>query len=266
MSIWRSTPPFSIEADYCLLRSEQGFLSNKNGLLFAPGELVPKLQTLASHNLGFFGKKAIALQLITEPQEVSSGSWQTLRALMQQTDSATFQMLSFAEQIAHWHFEHQFCGRCGTKLTQVPGQRCMRCPACGLESYARISPSMIVLVTRGNEILLARSPRFVPGVYSTLAGFAEPGESIEQCVAREVREEVALEITNLRYLGSQSWPFPHSLMLGFHAEYLSGEIRIQADELEDAKWFALNNLPPLPMRESIARQLIERYLQEYQPK
>jgi len=266
MSIWRTTPPFLIEADYCLLRSEQGFLSNKSGLLFAPSKLASKLQTLASHNLGFFGKKAVALQLITEPLEVSSGSWQGLRTLMQQSDSATFQMLCFAEQIAHWHFEHQFCGHCGSKTKQVPGQRCMRCPACGLESYARISPSMIVLVTRGDEILLARSPRFVPGVYSTLAGFAEPGESIEQCVAREVREEVSLEITNLRYLGSQSWPFPHSLMLGFHAEYLSGEICIQADELEDAKWFAIDQLPKLPMPQSIARQLIERYLKDYQPK
>jgi len=266
MPVWRSSPPFSGQADYCLLRSEQGFLSAPHGLLFAPHTLDPRLGILAQHNLGFFNEKPVSLLLIGEPLKRPSGQWQNLRTLMQQSDSATLQMLSFAEQVAHWHFEHQFCGRCGAKTAQIPGQRCMRCPTCGLESYARISPSMIVLVTRGDEILLARSPRFVPGVYSTLAGFAEPAESIEQCVMREVREEVALEITNLRYLGSQSWPFPHSLMLGFHAEYLSGEICIQVDEIEDAQWFSIHKLPKLPMPQSIARQLIECYLRERQPK
>ncbi|KXU37280.1 NADH pyrophosphatase [Ventosimonas gracilis] len=266
MPIWRSAPPFAAEANGYLLRSEQGFLAAPHGLLFAPHSLDPSLGILGKHHLGFFDEKPVGLLLIDEPKKLPCGQWQSLRTLMQQSDSATFQMLSFAEQVAHWHFAHQFCGRCGAKNKQVPGERCMRCPACGLDSYARISPSMIVLVTRGDKILLARSPRFVPGVYSTLAGFAEPAETIEQCVVREVREEVALEITNLRYLGSQSWPFPHSLMLGFHAEYLSGEICIQADEIEDAKWFSLDKLPKLPMPQSIARQLIERYLREYQPK
>jgi len=202
MPVWHSSPPFSGQADYCLLRSEQGFLSAPHGLLFAPQTLEPKLGILAQHNLGLFDEKTVGLLLMGEPLALPGGQWQSLRTLMQQSDSATFQMLSFAEQVAHWHFEHQFCGHCGTKTAQVLGQRCMLCPTCGLESYARISPSMIVLVTRGDEILLARSPRFVPGVYSTLAGFAEAAESIEQCVVREVREEVALEITNLRYLGS----------------------------------------------------------------
>ena len=119
---------------------------------------------------------------------------------------------------------------------------------------------MIVLVTRGDEILLARSPRFNPGVYSTLAGFVEAGESVEQCVAREVFEEVGLEVDNLEYLGSQGWPFPHSLMLGFYARYRSGEIVMQADEIEDARWFALDDLPLLPPTNSISRYLIELYL------
>jgi len=262
MPAWHSTPPFAFEPERHLLRSEQGFLLGEDGLLFESNSIPPELDGIARHNLGFYAGKSVGLLLIDRPTAISGCSWQGLRALMQQTDAATLPMLCFAEQIAHWHFEHQFCGRCGTRTAQVPGERCMRCPACGLDSYPRISPSMIVLVTRGDEILLARSPRFVPGVYSTLAGFAEPGESIEQCVRREVREEVALEIANLRYLGSQSWPFPHSLMLGFHAEYLSGEIVIQADELEDARWFAIHDLPKLPMPQSIARQLIERYLHE----
>jgi len=238
---WRSTAPFSGEAKHCLLHSEQGFLTSAQGLLFKTSTLPPALNILAKHNLGCFNGASVGLCLISEPL-AGFGHWQGLRALMQQESSEIFAMLCFAEQIAHWHFEHQFCGRCGAKTKLVSGERNFRCPACGLDSYPRISPSMIVLVTRGDEILLARSPRFVPGVYSTLAGFAEPGESIEQCVVREVREEVALQITNLRYLGSQSWPFPHSLMLGFHAEYLSGEIVIETDELEDAKWCINLNL------------------------
>lgn len=119
---------------------------------------------------------------------------------------------------------------------------------------------MIVLVTRGDELLLARSPRFVPGVYSTLAGFVEPGESAEECVVREVHEEVGIQVGNLQYLGSQGWPFPHSLMLGFHAEYVGGEIVPQPEEIEDARWFAIDQLPPLPMQRSIARYLIDLYV------
>jgi len=118
----------------------------------------------------------------------------------------------------------------------------------------------MVLVSRGDEVLLARPPRFVPGIYRTLAGFAEPGESAEECVIREVREEVGVEVGNLQYLGSQGWPFPHSLMLGFHAEYVGGEIVPQADEIEDARWFPIDRLPPLPMQRSIARYLIDLHV------
>ena len=145
-------------------------------------------------------------------------------------------------------------------MTQVPGERAMYCATCDLRSYPRISPSMIVLITRGDEVLLARSPRFVPGVYSTLAGFAEPGESAEDCLIREVREEVQVEVKNIQYVGSQCWPFPHSMMLGFHAEYAGGEIVPQADEIEDAQWFNVHQLPPLPASRSIARYLIDLYV------
>lgn len=138
----------------------------------------------------------------------------------------------------------------------------MFCEHDNLRLYPRISPSMIVLVTRGDEILLARSPRFVTGMYSALAGFVEPGESAEDCVHREVMEEVQVRIKNLKYRGSQCWPFPHSMMLGFHAEYESGEIVPRAEEIEDARWFHVDDLPPLPANRSIARYLIEAYLAE----
>ena len=119
---------------------------------------------------------------------------------------------------------------------------------------------MMALVVRGRQLLLARSPHFPPGVYSALAGFVEPGETLEACVHREVQEEVGVRIDNLRYVGSQGWPFPHSLMLGFHAEYAGGDIVMQEDEIEDARWFRVDDLPPLPASRSIARHLIDLYV------
>src|SRR6185436_16767524 len=118
---------------------------------------------------------------------------------------------------------HRFCGRCGAPTEPVPDERCMRCPACGLMAYPRIAPAVIVLVRRGDEALLARGARF-PGIFfSTLAGFVEPGESLEETIAREIEEEVGIQVKSPRYFGSQPWPFPHSLMVGFHAEWAGGE-------------------------------------------
>ncbi|WP_252272979.1 NAD(+) diphosphatase [Pseudomonas subflava] len=260
---WQTTPPLNNDqaGGWALVRSSQGFLADGNGVLF-PREWLKRqeLSLLAEHGLGHFDGEPVWLLTLDRPAEMPGCFWQGLRQFMLQADYPTFRMLSFAEQVGHWDLNHRFCGRCGSRNRQVPGERCMRCPDCGLDSYARISPSMIVLVTRGDEVLLARSPRFVSGVYSTLAGFVEPGESAEECVAREVREEVGIEVGAPQYLGSQSWPFPHSLMLGFHAEYVSGEIVPQADEIEDARWFPIDQLPPLPMSRSIARYLIDLYV------
>lgn len=136
----------------------------------------------------------------------------------------------------------------------------MLCRECGIASYPRLSPSIIVLVHRGEEVLLARNHRFPDGVYSTLAGFVEPGESIEQTLVREVGEEVGVKVKNLEYLGSQPWPFPDSLMLGFHAEYDSGDIVLQEEEIADAQWFRCDNLPAIPGKKAISRWLIDDYL------
>lgn len=260
---WQTQPPLDNgqPGGWALVRSPQGFLADANGVLF-PREWLKRqdLPLIAEHGLGHFDGEPVWLLALDRPAEMPGCFWQGLRQFMLQADYPTFRMLSFAEQVGNWDLNHRFCGRCGSRNRQVPGERCMRCPECGLDSYARISPSMIVLVTRGDEILLARSPRFVSGMYSTLAGFVEPGESAEECVAREVLEEVGIQVRDPQYLGSQSWPFPHSLMLGFHAEYAGGEIVPQADEIEDAAWFPLDRLPPLPMSRSIARYLIDLYV------
>ncbi|MES1165695.1 MAG: NAD(+) diphosphatase [Verrucomicrobiota bacterium] len=188
-----------------------------------------------------------------------------LRALHDRLDEAVFGVAGRAVQIVHFASVHRFCGRCGTATARAVGERCMRCPRCELTVYPRVSPAIIVLVRRGAEALLARSARWgrpPAGFYSTLAGFVEPGESLEQTLRREVREEVGVDVTNIRYFGSQPWPFPHSLMVAFVADHASGDIVVDGDEIEDARWFRADALPPVPPHLSIARQLIDAWVGE----
>jgi NAD+ diphosphatase len=184
-----------------------------------------------------------------------------LRALYGRLPDAHFSIAGRAVQILLWDQTHRFCGRCGQPTVNAPAERAKLCPNCGLLSFPRLSPAVIMLVQRGDELLLARNKAFAGGFFSVLAGFVEPGESLEEAVAREVREEVGLELTDIRYFGSQPWPFPHSLMIGFTATYAAGEIRLQADEIAEAAWFSRQGeLPLLPGKLSIARRLIDSFL------
>lgn len=160
-------------------------------------------------------------------------------------------------QIVEWDRTHQFCGACGGPTKPRENERARECEACKLVSYPRIAPAIMVLIRRGNELLLARSPHFQPGMYSALAGFVDPGESLERTVDREVFEEVGLRVKNIRYFNSQPWPFPHSLMIAFNADYAGGELNPDPGEIEDARWFSLNDLPRLPGKISISRRLID---------
>ncbi|TWI53171.1 NAD+ diphosphatase [Pseudomonas duriflava] len=246
---------------HAIVHSPAGFLTRGEKAFFPLSlDVLKRLPISGQYGLGYFDGLPVMLCEVEAAAELEGYTWQALRPLMLCAEHDVFKMLGYASQIATWAAHHRFCGRCATPTRALKGQRGLSCPACGLTQYPRLSPSMIVLVTRGDEVLLARSPRFAPGVYSTMAGFVEPGESVEACVRREVREEVAVEVQNLRYLGSQSWPYPHSLMLGFHADYAGGEIICQPDEIEDARWFSLNNLPLLPPKQSISRYLIDLYL------
>lgn len=172
-----------------------------------------------------------------------------------------------AVQLVEWARTHRFCGRCGAATAPVEGERAMRCPACGLVAFPRLAPAMITLVTRGEagpdqQALLARGVQWKVPMYSCLAGFVEPGESLEAAVIREVAEEVGLAVTDPAYRGSQPWPFPHSLMIGFRARYESGEIRCDEREIADAGWFRRNELPMIPPGISIARRLIDEWVAE----
>lgn len=176
-------------------------------------------------------------------------------------DEDFFRVAGRAKQIVEWNRTHQFCGKCGTKTGPGQEEFVRKCPNCGMVYYPRLSPAAIMLVHREDELLLARSPHFPPGMYSALAGFVEPGESIEETARREVGEEIGVELGEIRYFGSQPWPFPNSLMIGFLAEWSSGDVRIgEPDEIEDARWFHLDELPPLPPKVSIARAMIEAFL------
>jgi NAD+ diphosphatase len=154
----------------------------------------------------------------------------------------------------------RFCGRCGTRMQQSRRERAKICDTCGLITYPRTSPAIIVLVRKDDTILLARSPRFPPGFHSIIAGFVEPGETLEEAIPREVREETGIEITNIRYFGSEPWPFPSSLMIGFIADYAGGEIVIDNNEIISAGWFDRDHLPLLPSTMSISRALIDWWI------
>src|SRR5205814_7712014 len=138
------------------------------------------------------------------------------------------------------------CGRCGTPTEAKREERARVCPACKLTAYPRVAPATMMLVRHGAELLLGRSPHFPPGMFSALAGFVEPGESLEQCVAREIAEEVGVQVHNITYRASQAWPFPHSVMIGFTAEWKAGDIEIDPDEIVDAQWFKVDELPNIP--------------------
>jgi len=183
--------------------------------------------------------------------------WVGLRALFSVLEDAHFALAGRALQLLEWDRSHQYCGRCGTPTEPRAEERVRVCPACKLSAYPRVAPAVMALVRRGRELLLGRSPHFPSGMYSALAGFVEPGETLEQCVAREVGEEVGVAVTNLAYFASQPWPFPHSLMIAFVCDWAGGEICAQEGEIEAADWFDVLQLPKLPSKISIARRLID---------
>lgn len=178
-------------------------------------------------------------------------------------DSGLFILAGAANHILHWRSVNRYCGCCGSKTMDKPDERAIICPDCGNTVYPRISPATITAIFRGKQILLAHNRNFNKDMYSLVAGYVEPGETLEHCVEREIREEVGIRVKNIRYAGSQPWPFPDSLMLAFTAEYESGEIAVDNVEITDAGWFEADHLPLIPSIDSIAGRLIRRYRDLY---
>lgn len=201
--------------------------------------------------------------LLVEEAETHLLNFSETKLAHQWLPSAHYQAAAIGRQWYHWRKAHQYCGRCAARMQDKPEERARVCTQCHFIVYPKISPCVGVLVTRGEEMLLARSPHFLPGVMSVLAGFIEVGESAEQTIVREVKEEVGVEVAHIRYVRSQPWPFSDSLMLGFTAEYVRGDIVMQANEIEAAGWFHPNNLPILPHPISLSRYLIDQHLSRY---
>ncbi len=219
------------------------------------------LDQVASHYLGSINSVPLFTNEVDSEADNPDGyEFATLWSFLNQVDQQIFYLLGRARQIVEWHRNHRYCGQCGQETTNFEPDRSRKCAKCSLIFYPRLSPSIIVCVNKGEEILLARNKRARGNFYSTIAGFVEPGESIEETVHREVFEEVGIRVHKLKYFGSQSWPFPNSLMLGFHAEYDSGEFVLQEDEIADAGWFHYTDLPNRPAMVSISGWLIDDFI------
>lgn len=199
----------------------------------------------------------LARQQLTDENWLGDGEWISLRDLMACLDEATFMIVGKAVQFSHFMQTHRYCGRCGHKMHPVGWELAQQCKKCKHRAYPRLSPCVIVAIEKDQQLLLARNKRSTGNWYSLIAGFVEPGETLEQAVKREVKEETNLEVDNIDYLQSQAWPFPHNLMVGFRAQYAGGTLKIDQNELSEANWFDKNQLPETSGTYSISGRMIK---------
>lgn len=246
------------------------FAFRKRELLVTEAGHLPAVEVIDEHEIGAVrrqylgalnGVHCYSIEVESNLKPPAGLAFRDLRMLFGSLDASHHAVAGRAVQIVEWDRTHQFCGACGEKTVLASIDRSRMCPDCEFPMYPRLAPAMIVAVERGNEILLGRSAHFPAGIYSVLAGFVEPGESAEDAVIREVYEETRVVCDNVKYYSSQAWPFPNSLMLGFTAQYVSGEIDTTADELDDANWYAVDELPTtFPGNISISQWLLNDFI------
>jgi NAD+ diphosphatase len=245
------------------------FVFQGGSLLLADGSLaLPDAAALAQsglhlpperiHPLGVWNERYYQLAWVESDAVAQQNyTWHSLRSLFGTLDDEFMGLAGRACQLAEWARTHRYCGACATPMKLAGNDRSFRCPACNMTAYPRISPAMMVLIRKGDSVLLAMHAQSPYKRYTALAGFLEAGESVEDAIHREVYEEVGLRVHNLRYFGSQSWPFPHSLMLAYTADYLDGEIRVDTEEIAEARWFGPDDdWPERPITVSIAAELL----------
>jgi NAD+ diphosphatase len=238
-----------------VLRDGQVVLLDEHPEDVAPGVIPMVLGTLD-------GAACWALDLDADGvPDVAVDGFLPLMGLYGRVDDVRWTLAGRAVQLVEWDRTTRFCGRCAMPTEPAPGERARRCPACGLLAFPRLAPAVITLIERDGEALLARGRSFPLPMYSCVAGFVEPGETLEEAVRREVREEVGVALDTVRYIASQPWPFPHSLMIGFEATWASGDIVIDESEIVDAQWYRPDDLPMIPPGMSIARTLIDRWVE-----
>jgi len=246
------------------------FVFRKRDLLVTSTGQLPSKAELDRHTLSpdrslyigdLDGKHCYAAQVAENADNPEGLEYKNLMMLYASLDSQIHSLAGRAVQLIEWDRTHEICGACGAKTEPSKIDRSRACLECGLPQFPRLSPAVIMTVERGDEILLARSPHFPPGMFSTLAGFVEPGESAEEAVAREIGEEVGVAISSVRYFSSQPWPFPNNLMLGYIAEWESGDIKIDEVEIEEARWFHCDDMPQqMPGNISISQWLIDDFV------
>ncbi len=252
---------FLFHADRLLVRTR----GDAAEIAFLADPAVLRLLPARKQFLGRMEGKPCFTAELEEPVEIGDSSFRSLRSLLGVLPEEMFALAGCAFQVMDWERTHRFCGKCGMPTEPMACERAMSCAACGIQYYPRVTPAVIVAVVRDGRILLAQARRFPSVFFSVLAGFVEAGETFEECVHREIREEAGIEVMNLRYFGSQPWPFPHTMMVGFTAEYARGELLIEEKELVQAGWFEPEEVSRLqiPRRGTIARQLIDWFLAEH---
>ncbi|WP_415906776.1 NAD(+) diphosphatase [Neptuniibacter sp. QD72_48] len=251
-----------MEKDYFVALGESLVCDKSERMLFSETEL-ESFDVDIIFDLPEVSNKSYSLAILKNNSKSLCTQSLDLRLAFSQTETEDeFAILSAAAQVVTWHASFKYCPRCATELTMDEADLAKVCPSCGHHQYPRLSPCIIVLVRKGDKCLLAHSSKFKSGRYSTLAGFIEAGESAEHAVEREVMEEVGIKVKNIKYVCSQSWPFPHSFMLGFMADYSEGEITPDGEEILSADWFSVDDLPTIPPKFTISRQLIDRFIEE----
>jgi NAD+ diphosphatase len=249
------------DAIVLLFKQRRIFLRSAEPVKFLSGLEVSGLEGLEYMNMGMLDKRQCFAAMIGEDMKVPENFCDMeFRDAIKLFDQGCFAAASRASQLLAWKTNHKFCSNCGTSTKQSPLETALVCIKCGAAHYPKICPAVIVAVLREDKILLAHNRNFRPGLYSTIAGFVEAGETLEDCIRREVLEEVGVNVRDIRYFSSQSWPFPNSLMLGFTAEYESGELHPDGDEITEADWFTSDKLPEIPAPGSISRSLIDDFV------
>ncbi len=246
------------------------FVFCRNRLLVTPDELrIPYVKgleelgisPLRTQYLGRMdGHPCYSAEVPPDTVALEGMSFEEMMSLYGVLEEDIYLLAGKAVQIVSWDQTHQYCGRCGSETETDPGERAKKCPVCGFTSYPRLSPAVIIAVLKDDKILLTQYSAFRGNMHTIIAGFVEPGETLEECVKREIFEEVGVRVKNIRYFGSQPWPYPNSLMIGFTAEYESGEITVDKEEISHAGWYGADNLPELPPKLSIAREIIDWFV------
>jgi NAD+ diphosphatase len=260
-----ATLPKTDEDIYFLFYEDELLVKSEDNRAIMP--TIKELKNLELVNIQYLGsingQNCFCGELINNTIVPNNMYFSKLKALTHKLPNDMFWIGGRAVQIVNFTNDYKYCGRCGTLAQDVDGERAKKCPECGLVNYPRISPAIIVAVVKEGKLLLAHNNQAPKDLYSVVAGFVEPGETFEECVAREVREETGIIVKNIKYFGNQPWPFPNSLMIGFTAEYASGDIQVDGKEIGHANWYNSTEMPLTPDSISIAKKLIDWFIQNY---